>query len=134
MTFRSATIRWLTWACSWAMVLVVSRTASAAAPMCDERGASAIAPSPVLEARDERIDTGFPNGCDDPRPVTAALRSQNGGHPVPIATDSGFFDAWVRPVVPRLAKLAASDLLDGRSSPFPASPGYGRGVFRPPRA
>jgi hypothetical protein len=134
MTFRSATIRWMTWACSWALVLLVSRTAGAAAPFCDERGASAIAPLPVLQARDVKIDAAFPLGCEAPLPVRAALGPRAGGHPQPLAADTGFDDTWVRPTLPRLPKLVPDHALDGATASLPASPGYGRNVFRPPRA
>jgi hypothetical protein len=135
MTFRSASLRWMTWACSWALVLLVSRTAGAAAPICDERGASAIAPQPVLQARDIKIDAAFPLGCEAPLPpIRAAFGPRSGGHPQPIAADSGFDDTWVRPAAPRLPKLAPDHALDRSTTSLPVSPGYGRDVFRPPRA
>jgi hypothetical protein len=134
MTFRSATIRWMTWAMAWTMVLLVSRTAGAAAPFCDERGASAIAPVPVLQARDVKIDAAFPFGCEVPLLARAAFGPRSGGRPQPIAADGGFDDTWVRPNMPWLPKLAPEHALDGSTAAFPASPGYGRDVFRPPRA
>jgi hypothetical protein len=123
------------WACAWAIVLLASRSASAEAPMCDERGASIIAPPPVLQARDVKIDTAFPSGCEDPlSSPRAAFGPRNGAHPQPVAADSGFNDAWVRPTLPRLPKLTPRHAIDGSIALLTASPGYGRDVFRPPRA
>jgi hypothetical protein len=135
MTFRSATIRWMTWACACALVLLVSRNAGAAAPICDERGASAIAPPPVRQARDVRIDAGFPLGCEVPLPTRrAAFGPRGGGQPQPVVTDGGFDDTWVRPSVPRLPKRVAEQAPDASTTTLPASAGFGRDVFRPPRA
>jgi len=53
-------------AASFALVLfVLARPASAApAPFCDDRGASAIAPPPVLEAPDDAIRRASVVSCD----------------------------------------------------------------------
>jgi hypothetical protein len=133
MTPRSAIFRWMTWACAWALILLVSRTATAAAPMCDERGASAIAPPPVMQARDVKIEAAFPFGCEGPLPVRAALGQRSSSHPQPIGSDGGFDDTWVRPSLPRLPKLAPRHAIDGSTALLAAAPGYGRDVFRPPR-
>jgi hypothetical protein len=132
---RSAILRWTTWACALALALLVSRTASAAAPMCDERGASIIAPPPILQARDVKIEAAFPVGCDSPLPARAAFGPRTKGHPQPVASDNkNFDDAWVRPTVPGLPEFTPRHAIDGSIALLSASPGYGRDVFRPPRA
>src|SRR6266481_2902381 len=102
MTLRS-TIRWLVWASCWTVALLAGRTARAAAPMCDERGLSIIAPAPVLPARDVKIDAGLPLGCDAPAigvaPLGPRARSQT------VVVDDGFDEAWVRPAAERVPTL-----------------------------
>jgi hypothetical protein len=93
-----------------------------------------IAPAPVLQARDVKIEPSFPLGCEVPLPIRAAFGPRSGGHPQPIAADGGFDDTWVRPAVPRLPKVAPDHAFDDSTASLPASPGYGRDVFRPPRA
>jgi hypothetical protein len=134
MTFRSATIRWMTWACAWTLVLLVSRSAGAAAPICDERGASAIAPPPVRQLRDVKIDAGFPLGCEAPLPARAAFGPRGGGQPQPVVTDGGFDDTWVRPSAPRIPRRPAAKAPGASTMMLPASAGFARDVFRPPRA
>jgi hypothetical protein len=57
--------RVLALACLLATWLVV-RPAAASAPMCDEHGASALAPIPLLDAPDASLDTGgLTDGCED---------------------------------------------------------------------
>jgi len=47
-------------------VWLVAWPASAAAPMCDDRGASAFAPSPTLDPQDASVDIGMtPDACPD---------------------------------------------------------------------
>jgi hypothetical protein len=130
MTLRS-TIRWLIWVSCWTVALLAGRTARAAAPMCDDRGLSAIAPAPVLPARDVKIDAGLPLGCDVPAigvaPLGPHARSQT------VVVEDGFDDAWVRPAAERLPMLAQGHAFAISAVLLPVSPGFGRGVFRPPR-
>jgi hypothetical protein len=133
MTPRSS-LRFVLWACSWALVLVTSRTALAAAPFCDERGASAIAPPPVLEARDVRIDVALPLGCELPVFARASLGTRHANGSNPVIGDGSLDEAWIRPTPARLPKLAPKPAWAKITSLFPTSSGYGRGVFRPPRA
>jgi hypothetical protein len=121
------------WALSWTVVLLASRTASAVAPICDERGASAIAPPPVLQARDVKIDSGYPIGCDAPIFSMAALAHRFHAGAQHVARDGGFDDAWVRPAVVPLPKLGTGDLSLSFTALLPPSPGFCSGVFRPPR-
>jgi hypothetical protein len=133
MTPRSS-LRFVLWACSWALVLVTSRTALAAAPFCDERGASAIAPPPVLEARDVRIDAGFPFGCDEAVFARATLGNRQGTGSNPVIGDGSLDEAWIRPTPVRLPKFSSAPTWTKIATPLPTSPGHGPGVFRPPRA
>jgi hypothetical protein len=56
--------RLVTLACVLAAWLVV-RPAAASAPVCDDRGASALAPEPVLDAGSATLDVGeHDSGCD----------------------------------------------------------------------
>jgi hypothetical protein len=69
--------RCLTVACLVAAWLV-ARPASAAAPLCDERGASVTAPVPVLDTPNASVDVGErTDGCDgDPARDTAYHRGE----------------------------------------------------------
>jgi hypothetical protein len=100
--------------------------------MCDERGLSAIAPAPVLPARDVKIDGGLPLGCDAPAIGVAPLGPRARSHGVVV--DDGFNEAWVRPVPERLPTFAPNRQFASLAILLPVSAGYRRGVFRPPRA
>jgi hypothetical protein len=130
MPSRTA-IRWLLWAACWSFCLLASRPAHAVAPMCDERGASAIAPTPVLPARDVKIDAGAPLGCDAPVAIVAGPGWRAHQHVVVVA--DGFEDAWVRPTVHGLPEMTSGSDLARSLLSLPVSSEHGRGVFRPPR-
>jgi hypothetical protein len=56
--------RLVTLACLMAAWLVV-RPAAASAPLCDDRGASMLAPMPVLDAPNASVDVGdYDGGCE----------------------------------------------------------------------
>jgi hypothetical protein len=125
------TLRWVLWGCCLAVVLLGARSASAAAPMCDEKGASAIAPPPVLPIRDVKIDAGAPLGCEAPPFVHSPVGPRAQGHSV--VSDASFDDAWIRPgpgLTPKPSFVRACGPL---AISLPPSAGYRRGVFRPPR-
>jgi hypothetical protein len=124
-------VRWVVWVSLWAVALLCARTARAAAPMCDERGLSAIAPTPVLPAKDVKIDAAFPLGCDAPAFNVAPAGPRARGQTAPVA--DGFEEVWLRPSAPRLPKLFPDQEFAASSLLVPVSAGHGRGVFRPPR-
>ena len=130
MPSRTA-IRWLLWAACWSFCLLASRLAHAAAPMCDERGASAIAPTPVLQARDVKIDAGTPLGCD----VSVVIVARPGwrAHQRAVVVTDSFDDAWVRPTPHGLPRSTSGRNLALSLQSLPVSAEHGRGVFRPPR-
>jgi len=131
MTLRSF-VRWIISACWVAVVLGGGRQAQAAAPMCDERGASMIAPPPVLPAVDAKLDVGLPLGCDLTSDGVLALGPRARGQAVVI--DKMPDQACVRTVASPIAQ-PDNELLSGvTAARLSASPGFGRGVFRPPRA
>ena len=130
MPSRTA-IRWLLWAACWSFCLLASRPAHAAAPMCDERGASAIAPTPVLPARDVKIDTGAPLGCD--ASVVMVARPGWRAHQRAVVVADSFDDAWVSPKSHPLPRSTSGRDLACTLISSPVSAEHGRGVFRPPR-
>jgi hypothetical protein len=132
MTVRSI-LRWVVWASCLAGVLLGARVAQAAAPMCDERGASAIAPPPVLPVRDTKLEAGLPLGCEPPLTVTVAPARPSARGQTVVVGDS-FDEAWMKPVVPRVSRLSSALVPAGVVVSLPPSAGYRRGVFRPPRA
>src|SRR5262245_56494411 len=58
-----AWLKWMIWASCLVGVLLGNRPAEAAAPMCDGRGASAIAPPPILPVRDVKLQAA-PRACE----------------------------------------------------------------------
>jgi hypothetical protein len=94
---------------------------------------SRIAPPPALPIRDVKIDTGIPLPCDAPRPALLPVGPRADGHPV-VTQDTMVREAWVRPSdasTPIRRSVRHTTFFDAR---VPLSPGFGPGVFRPPRA
>jgi hypothetical protein len=131
MTLRSM-LRWVVWASCLAVVLLGAKAARAAAPMCDERGASAIAPPPVLPVRDVRLEAGLPLGCQTPLTVKTAPAGPSARGQAVVAGESPN-EAWVKPVPTKVSRLSPARVPGGVVVSLPASAGYRRGVFRPPR-
>ena len=125
--------RWFLWVCCWALALSAARPAAAAAPMCDERGASMIAPPPVLLARDIRIDASTPRGgCD--LATSKLLQVGTRAHPQPSLVSNDTFDeAWVRPARVGLPPPDPGATKAAALAIFPVCRGHEPGVFRPPR-
>jgi hypothetical protein len=72
------------------VVWAFARPAHAAwawAPLCDDRGASAVAPPPLLVAPDETITRAEPSGCD--RDATARLAALGADHTRSSSADAG---------------------------------------------
>lgn len=103
--------------------------AASAAPFCDDRGASAIAPPPVLEASGEAISRTHLAQCDGRRvsPFATVTRSR-----APVESSGATVDPALPAHVPVLARVV------GRLTAFavlfeaPAS-GVRSRVDRPPR-
>jgi len=119
-------------AASLALALfVLARPARAAsAPFCDDRGASAIAAPPVLEAPDDAIRRATHVACEgEERDLDASIGVE---HRVPVRT----LVAPEPAVAPLRALLAvpAGDLLPVQlAGEAPPSQGVGFRVERPPR-
>ena len=119
-------------AASLALALfVLARPARAAsAPFCDDRGASAIAAPPVLEAPDDAIRRATHVACEgEERDLDASIGA---GHGAPVRT----LVAPEPAVAPMRALLAvpAGDLLPVQlAGEAPPSQGVGFRVERPPR-
>ena len=133
MTVRSI-LRWVVWASCLAGVLLGARAAQAAAPMCDERGASAIAPPPVLPVRDTKLEAGLPLGCETPLMVTVAPGTTQRARPDRRRRSflrRGLDEACSpQGLAPQLGAVVPAGVVVS----LPPSAGYRRGVFRPPRA
>jgi hypothetical protein len=132
MPFRPFAYR-LIWTLCLALALFGARSAEAAAPICDERGASAIAPPPVLPIRDVRAEAAPPPICPDFETDTdGAAFVPGGSRPIPTP-DSAAVDAWIATGPANLPRAAASLSLTLRSAPLALAPGHRPSVFRPPR-
>jgi len=124
--------RWLVrWSVCLAIGLALAATAWAAAPICDERGASSIAPPPILPAHDVRLEAGFALFCIDFDVFGPGDTSVAPGPPqAPDELTSDYCvpmaQAW--PSTPRSGRLTVSPFVSvGRAA------GHRPGVFHPPR-
>jgi hypothetical protein len=115
----------------FAIALFGARSAQAAAPICDERGASAIAPIPVLPIRDVRLDLASPAVCFELEtygpgfvPGDSSPAPTADGAPHEASTAQSLTN-----VIPA-EEEGASPLL---AVTFALPPGHRPCVFRPPR-
>lgn len=114
---------------------LVTRSASAAVPLCDERGASAIAPLPPLPVRDVRVDEAQRGSlCVE----AAALLEMD----APSSDDGRSIarvDAVLEPATPVpppwIPAAKETSRPDARTEGVLLAPrhGHARGVFHPPR-
>jgi hypothetical protein len=109
---------------------LVAGTAVAAAPICDDRGASAFAPSPTLDTPNESIDIGTgPEACGYAIDEGVGLHQGRAHDPLPAPAGADLLPAGAGTRV-----LAAAERVMARS--FISSKGksgiHGR-VDRPPR-
>jgi len=73
-------LRGILFAAVWLAVMTVAHPASAEwAPLCDDRGASAFAPPPLLEAAPDVITRAARSSCDrdDSAPLSAVRRTHD---------------------------------------------------------
>jgi hypothetical protein len=78
-------------------VWLVAWPASAAAPICDYRGASAFAPSPTLDPQDASIDIGMtPDACPDGVERDASYHQGRVPDPLPSPTFASVLPLDVR--------------------------------------
>jgi hypothetical protein len=131
MTVRSI-LRWGVWVTCLCGVLLSAKAARAAAPMCDDRGASAIAPPPVLPIRDVKLEAGVPFGCATPLVSVAPAGPSARGQAV--VTGESFDEAWMKPAPTKVSRFSTPRVPAGVVVSLPPSAGYRRGVFRPPRS
>jgi len=121
-------------ACATALVAwLVAAPAYASAPLCDPRGATAIAPAPQLQQPLTSIDVGTP-GDDGCREYAVTVRTVNDGRAPAPASPSTSFDSAVPSTTPLVlaspcaSRRAAWDAREGER------PGEQSRVDRPPRA
>jgi hypothetical protein len=100
--------------------------------MCDERGASAIAPPPVLPVPDVKLEPALPLGCDTPVHMSVAPVGPTAQSHAAIEGDC-VEDAWLKPAPAKVTRFGSSPTPDQAVLSLPPSAGYRRGVFRPPR-
>jgi len=113
-----------------AMVWLVAGQARAAAPLCDERGATTFAKNPTLQEPNVSIDVGM-NDCvaadtSDDRAYDDGHGSapQPNGHDAPPA-----LVPWTVQILPPLFTEQSSPVADSCEGP----PGFQHQVDRPPR-
>jgi hypothetical protein len=117
--------RFLTVACLLA-AWVVARPAAAAAPMCDARGASMVAPTVVLDPPTASIDVGeHTDGCDAEGAQDKAFHRGERSHRLPSTAHAEAVlapptaevapstpDVSPRPELPRIDRSGVRSMLD----------------------
>jgi hypothetical protein len=113
---------------AWLVVM----PARAAAPFCDDRGASTLAPAPQLQAPEVSIDVGDSDeGCFDG--LGQSGNALDEGRAPPIASSPQGFDATLPLAIP--IGRASFVVLPAPAASRPAvRPGVQGRVDRPPRA
>src|SRR3954452_9604095 len=108
---------------------------ASAVPMCDERGAPAIAPSPVLPIRDVKLEAAPPQPCDyEPSAILITGRPRATRADV-VTTGDSLDESWVDPqVVLGVDAPCASSVPPPLTMLLYPTAAHQRGVFRPPRA
>jgi hypothetical protein len=127
--------RWLLLAACALVALVVARPARAAAPICDERGMSAIAPPPVLPVADVRLESA-PSGpvCLEADLGLDGVAVAIDGVPVPPHDPPTPIDGAMASSMTQLARFRGEALPREADEAAPVRSGFARGVFHPPRA
>jgi hypothetical protein len=128
-------IRSFVWGLCLAILLLGARTASAAAPICDETATSRIAPPPVLPIRDVKLEAGHP--CEkapvSEAPVAVAPTGPRAPVVPALSSDAVASEAWVRPIDAKIPPSASSRSTVPQETFARGKPGFAHGVFRPPR-
>jgi hypothetical protein len=112
-------------------VWAIATPAFAAAPLCDPRGATGVAPAPQLQQPETSIDVGMaPDECDLLSTMTTTIDDGRAPEPTP---PSAAQDQLVPSVVPEIAPAASAGSFsrDGVSGSERA--GARARVDRPPR-
>jgi hypothetical protein len=118
--------------CAAVIFFGLAAPARAAAPMCDDRAASAIAPPPIDPLPDLRWEPGMPRPCVPAfMPLGFALLQP--GDASATARPSTVQDALVTVRPAALAKRGSAHSTAAPESVL-LSNGFPRSVFRPPRA
>jgi hypothetical protein len=115
------------------VVWAVAKPAFAAAPLCDFRGATAIAPTPELETPQTSIDAATGDDDDCLLSLTSVSAAQDGRAPEPTPPNASGGESAVLGAVSRV--MSASSEIDGAkmdSLDGERSAERGR-VDRPPR-
>jgi hypothetical protein len=112
------------------VVWLVARPAAASAPLCDDRGASALAPLPVLDAPNASLNVGeHAEGCDE---AGARDKAYHRGDRPPRITP--FAHADFAPVSAEgLVSSATAERFPSAVTEGSPCPGVLRSVERPPR-
>ena len=81
-------------------VWLVARPARAAAPLCDDRGASSLAPAPTLDTPNASIDIGMgPEPCQVQVELDASFHQGRAPNPLPAPVGAELLPAHARVTV-----------------------------------
>jgi hypothetical protein len=123
--------RWFFWASCVLAALFCTRPARADAPMCDARGMSVNAPSPVTPIGDARVESTAAPICRTATMVRLGHRVQRGAT---VVESSIALDGWLKIERAHLPKPLASKITSATAPSLMKSAGHGDAVFRPPRS
>lgn len=128
--------RWILLAACALVALVVARPAMAAAPICDDRGMSAIAPPPVLPIADVRLESA-PAGplCLEADFALDGFAVATDGAPAPPPDAPAIVEgAAITPTRSDLVRFRGELLPRAAAETTEIRPGFPQNVFHPPRA
>jgi hypothetical protein len=119
-------------AATFVWLVAAEKSAFAAAPLCDARGAITFAPPPTLEEPNASVDVGQADDCGDSRSEDLALQHGQRGPSAQNAAEDG-----ARALVattPMILPAAFADVLEAAETTFVPPSGISSRLDRPPRA
>jgi hypothetical protein len=127
---RPAVGRWAAILSALCLALLAPKMAHAAAPMCDPAGMSVVAPIPALPSITGELTAQ--KSCESP--LQDEMNVGRSHDDKPLAPTVPYVPERIVAAVPTLPRLAGRLVERPEAAFAPSLPGYGRDVYRPPRA
>ena len=112
--------------------LLAPKSAHAAAPLCDARGAITFAPPPTLEEPNASVDIGDADDCGAPSSQDVAFQHGQRGPSGQTAAEDG--ERALTTISPVILPASFADVLHDAQTTFVPPSGVSSRLDRPPRA